>query len=39
MNKLMFGLCAGAMVMLSACNRGPSVTEVAEAMTWWLVTI
>ena len=39
MNKLMFGLCAGAMVMLSACNRGPSVTEVAEAVAEGLRTM
>ena len=39
MNKLMFGLCVGAMVMLSACNRGPSVTEVAEAVAEGLRTM
>lgn len=39
MNKLMFGLCAGSMVMLSACNRGPSVTEVAEAVAEGLRTM
>lgn len=33
MNKLMFGLCAGAMVMLAACSKNASSpTEVAQAV-------